>query len=131
MPSSNKKSKLQIGFTLGPRESLGAILCSIIFFILPVVVIEYSRQQDPAYTETYTEEAITSAQGEGHVAGATTSSIDEKYFTIPLINFKFDKTLSESSSIFFLFGTMLFVGGSALGISTLVTSGKKMVIPKR
>ena len=132
MPEENQKPKVKkIGFVLGFRESLGIILCAILFFIAPIAVIEYTKQLNPAVSETYTESAISSAQGEGRVAGVSTSSIDTKYFTIPFINFKFDTTLSETPTIVFLFGVMLFIGGVALAVSLIVSANKKMTVPRR
>jgi hypothetical protein len=133
MADEKQKKKLKVGFNLGFRESLGIILCGILFFIGPIVVIEYTKQLNPALTQTYTQSAIESAQG-GQVAGISTISqttIDEKYFTIPLINFKFDTTLSEPASIVFLFGVLLLIGGIILGTSLIVSSQRKMTVPRR
>jgi len=123
-----KERKFKITFNLGFRESLGVILCAILFFVAPIAVVEYTKQLNPALTETYTQSAIESAQGAGRVAGALT--VNEKYFTVPFINFKFDTTLSEASSILFLFGIMLFIGGVALGVSLFVSSNKKMIMKR-
>ena len=131
MAAATQKRKFKISFNLGFRESLGIVLCAILFFIAPIAVIEYTKQLNPAVTETYTESAINNAQGEGRVAGVSTASISEKYFTIPFINFKFDKTLSETPTIVFLFGVMLLVGGIVLGISVIANSNKKIQYPKR
>ena len=130
MPVAKQKQKFRISFNLGFRESLGVILCAILFLIGPIVVIEYTKQLNPAVTETYTQDAINNAQGEGHVAGVSTSTVDQKYFTIPFINFKFDKTLSDSSSVLFLFGVMLLIGGITLGVTIIASSNKKMFVRK-
>lgn len=129
LAKQKREPKFKVSFNLGFRESLGIVLCAILFFVAPIALIEYTKQLNPALTETYTQSAIESAQGEGRVAGVATS-INEKYFTIPFINFKFDTTLSESSSIFFLFGVMLFIGGVVLAISLFASSNKRLVVSK-
>ena len=88
MAAATQKRKFKISFNLGFRESLGVVLCAILFFIAPIAVIEYTKQLNPAVTETYTESAINNAQGEGRVAGVSTASISEKYFTIYINWFK-------------------------------------------
>jgi len=125
---SNKK-KLHISFRLGFREFLGVLLCLVVFFAGPIGIIEYNKLSSPGNSETYTRAANEEVQGEGRVAGVTTqSATGNKYFTVPILNFRFDTTLSEKSSIVFLFGAMLLAGGIILGLSLVVSSNKKMVI---
>lgn len=134
MTKTNKKKSIKVTWNLGIRELLGVALCAIIFLIGPIMIFEYlkSNQTSKPGGETYTKQALEQAQSKGRVAGLTTvkDTNGKEYVIIPMLNFRFDTTLSETPSVVLLLGTMLFAGGVVFAITLTVDSSRKMTIKR-
>jgi len=124
--TAKKKTKFKISMNVGVREFTGILLCFLILFAAPIGIITYVQDFSAANTETYTSAAITEVQGQGRVAGVSTS----KYVHIPILNFNFDTTLTEAPSIYVLFGGILLIGGVILLITIIASSNKKLMIKR-
>jgi len=135
MVQAKHKAKFRIGINAGAQELLGIVLCVAVFFVLPILILDSQKvQNSAAASETYTKQAITEAQGAERVAGLETlrTTVDSKYFVVPLLNFRFDTTLSETPTIVFLFGTVLLTGGMVFALSMFIDARRfKEPSPKK
>jgi hypothetical protein len=138
MDAVKKKKKIKITFKLGFRESLGVLFCSIIFLFGPIAISEYIKISNTPIDETYTQAVFDQRYSQdGQVAGVstderyedfTTEQLDSKYYKIPLINFNFDTTLSDTATIVFLLGTLIMIGAIIFAVTIMIDSSRQMVI---
>jgi hypothetical protein len=104
----------------------------------PIAISEYIKIANAPVDETYTQTALRQNNQNGQVAGVSTDAryedftsdqaTDSKYYKIPLINFNFDTTLSDTGTIIFLLGALLVVGAIIFAITITIDSSRQMVI---
>lgn len=128
---SNKKKPLKFTLKAGLREWIGITLTAIIFFVLPIYGYT-SITQPQRSDETYTEAALNQDSG-GSVLGINTQNllIENRYFKIPFTNYLFDTTLSDTSSVLILFGTIIMVGAIITTLVMFIQSSKAIVISEK
>jgi hypothetical protein len=97
MSKTAKPIKFEV--ELGFKKVFLLGLMFLTMFVLPVRIVEYLNSQDQQGWNN---------SGAPQVAGLFTDNTG-RYLTLPLVNFQFDTTLREPSTITFLFGTILIV----------------------
>lgn len=116
---------LYIDFELSAVQLLVIVLMFMVMFVIPVYA--YERLNAPPVqaeevqvtpvpgAETYTADAL----GQGQVAGVSTS-IQDNYITIPVLELQFDTTLNDPDSIPILLGAILGTISAGLFIYLLL-----------
>jgi hypothetical protein len=111
------KFEMEFGFL----QFFASLLVLGMFFVLPVVVVnnwgEISKSVSAAFDISGKNGGTAGVAGKaagaanaatGQVAAAYTDN-SGRYINIPIVNFAFDTTLREPSTISFLFGAILLV----------------------
>lgn len=98
MPTAAKPFKIEVEF--GFKKLFLLVFMFLTIFILPVRIVDYLNVQD--------QKGWENSGGTAKVAGLFTDNSD-RYFQVPILNFQFDTTLRDASTISFLFGTILIV----------------------
>lgn len=75
---------------------IGYVVCFLLLFVLPIKAVDIMNAPATPVTNPIKQAAVL---------GETTS----RYVTLPLLNFRFDTWLKETSTIAFLAGTVVLV----------------------
>lgn len=105
------KDKIRIEFNGGFRQYFAAVFLFVLIFVLPVTIHENWTQ--------------ISEEGE-KVLGIATEMTDNRYYVVPLLNFKFDTELRESSTLIFIAGIFILVLGIIVSIVMWIDFRRKL-----
>jgi len=99
------KKPVRFEMNLGYGQFFASLLTLGIFFVMPIMIVnnwaDILSGVQTAFDVSPTASAV-------RVAGITTDNM-AKYIKIPILNFSFDTTLRDPSTISFLFGTILLL----------------------